>query len=373
MRISEDIKLDFSDVLLVPQRSELRSRADVDILRMYRFKHSNHLMTSSGIIAANMDSVGTFDMAKALTPYHGMVALHKFYSIEKLKEFFNDNLQLQTKVFYSLGPNDDDFTKLVNLCKVLQTISGFEYTHPLLLNLDAANGYTENFIKYLECLREYYPKAVIMAGNVVSPNMTEELILKGADIVKVGIGPGSVCLTRKVAGVGYPQLSAIDECSFAAHGVGGHICGDGGITCEGDVSKAFCAGADFVMIGGMLSGTDECEGTWEYEYVIEPTVGTKSEVYTPLPIKELKKYFKYHGMSSKEAMEQHYGGMSDYRASEGKEVKIPHKGSAVDIFKSIQGGIRSTCSYIGARRLKDMPKCAQFVRVNRQLNNVYGG
>jgi len=203
--------------------------------------------------------------------------------------------------------------------------------------------------------------------------MTEELILSGADIVKVGIGPGSVCTTRIQTGVGYPQLSAVIECADAAHGLGGHIIADGGCTCPGDVAKAFSAGADFVMLGGMLAGHDEGGGevitkyyqTNELQYEVGAHLDNRRH-----KVQE-KKFVAFYGMSSDAANTKHFGGLKDYRSSEGREVLVPYRGAVANTIQNILGGIRSTCTYAGTKRLKHLPKCTTFVRVSNQYNKVY--
>jgi GMP reductase len=220
-----------------------------------------------------------------------------------------------------------------------------------LICIDVANGYAESFVRCIRQVRAKYPSKTIMAGNVVTKEMTEELIFSGADIVKVGIGPGSVCTTRKQTGVGYPQLSAVMECADAAHGLGGRIISDGGCTCPGDVAKAFGAGADFVMLGGMLAGHDECSG----------------EV-----IEESGKFFKlFYGMSSDTAMQKYAGGVAEYRSSEGKTVKVPYRGPLDETIRDILGGMRSACTYVGASELRELAKRTTFVRVTQQLNTVF--
>lgn len=339
MRISNDTYLDYCDVLISPQRSSLDSRKEVELKRSFSFKHTPmYSLECTPIIAANMDTTGSLKMSFAMESQNCLTALSKHLSN---KEYCGS---LMTHTFYTIGAAEGDLEKLQNLIK-----SGIE---PIMICIDVANGYTKHFTEFVAKVREVADMAIIMAGNVATPNMVEELLIVGADIVKVGLGPGANCLTRVITGVGIPQLSVIDECAFAAHGLGGYICADGGITCPGDVCKALCAGADFVMMGGMLSGTEECDGTWE---VIEG-----------------KKYLRHHGSASKEAQELHNGGVAEYRASEGKEVLIPNRGSVIDIIKSIKGGIASCCTYIGASRIKDMPKCASFVRVNRTHNTIFG-
>jgi GMP reductase len=260
----------------------------------------------------------------------------------------------------SIGTGNSDYDKF---CKVYLAVgSCLKY-----LCIDVANGYTEAFVTHLKNIRERYPHIVIIAGNVVTGEMTEELILAGADIIKVGIGPGSVCTTRIQTGVGYPQLSAIIECADAAHGLGGHVIADGGCTCPGDVAKAFAAGADFVMLGGMLAGHDQGGGD-----VIHKAFKTGEIHYdNGEEVLEIKKFVQFYGMSSKAANDKHFGGLKDYRASEGREVLIPYRGSVTDTVQELLGGIRSTCTYAGAKTLKQLSKCTTFVRVTQQFNAVY--
>lgn len=343
MRIESDIKLDFRDVLIRPKRSVLKSRSEVSLEREFKFKHTQSTWQGVPIIAANMDHTGTFAMANALAPHRLLTALDKFYSVKDWEAFVKKHTDTLAYSFVSVGITEkDDFS---NLDKIMQ------FADIPFICLDVANGYTERFVSYLEHLREKYPKKVIMAGNVVTGEMVEELILSGADIVKIGIGPGSVCTTREKTGVGYPQLSAIIECADAAHGLNGQVCADGGCTTPGDVAKAFAAGADFVMLGGMFAGHDECLGDVVEEH------GTK--------------YKRFYGMSSTEAMERHHGSVADYRASEGRSVNVPYRGPVKNTVLDILGGIRSTCTYVGAHRLKELSKRTTFIRVAQQLNEVF--
>lgn len=342
MRIENDIKLDFKDVLIRPKRSVLKSRSEVSLEREFKFRHSDKIWHGIPIIAANMDHTGTLNMAKALADHGLMTALDKFLPVANLKKFAEENKGLLASTFFSLGTSDADFDRLREVSQFVEI--------PYIC-LDVANGYTERFVSFLEKLRETYPKAVIMAGNVVTGEMVEELMLSGADIVKIGIGPGSVCTTREKTGVGYPQLSAIIECADAAHGLGGLVCADGGCTTPGDVAKAFAAGADFVMLGGMLAGHDECLGD-----IVE---------------EDGHKFKRFYGMSSAEAMERHHGAVADYRSSEGRSVNVPYRGPVKNTILDILGGIRSTCTYVGAHRLKELSKRTTFIRVSRQLNEVF--
>ena len=346
MRIESDVKLDFKDVLLRPKRSTLGSRANVDLDRLYSFRHARLEMPVVPVIAANMDTVGTFEMARALARHKILTAIHKHYPVDQLAAFFGQEGEgAHQYAFYSLGILDHDLEKFDQVWK--KTGGAIRW-----VCIDVANGYTEAFIAFVRRFRERYPDVVVMAGNVVTADITEALILSGVDIVKVGIGPGSVCTTRKMTGVGYPQLSAIIECADAAHGLGGHICGDGGCTVPGDVVKAFGGGADFVMLGGMLAAHDESGGE-----VVEHEGAT---------------YRKFYGMSSEEAMTRYAGGVAKYRASEGKSTMLPARGPVDDTVQGILGGLRSACTYVGARKLKDLSKCTTFVRVTQQINDVFG-
>ena len=364
MQMVNDIKLDFDDVLVRPQRSATASRKEVDISRSFKFRNSNQDWSGIPIFAANMDTTGTFKMVKAFKEYDMYAFLHKHYPVNEICEFI-DNGDCEN-FFYTLGTGPKDREKLD------------EVSNRVPINnicVDVANGYTDFFVERLSEIRRQFPKAIIMAGNVCTPEMVQELVLQGGvDIIKMGIGPGSVCTTRLVAGVGYPQLSAIIECADAAHGLNAHICADGGCRSPADVVKAFGAGADMVMLGGMLAGTDECEGEWEWENDIEwgnpnrqgdPFVAAKLKLDGKGKIIQKKKSMKFYGMSSTDAMKKHNGGIADYRASEGEAKSIPYKGSVHDVIHEILGGIRSACAYVGAKTLKDFSKRTTFVRVSR--------
>jgi len=344
MRIEEELKLDFQDVLIRPKRSTLTSRSEVDISREFVFHHSARKYRGIPIVAANMDTVGTFEMAGALATHQLSTALHKHYEEHELISFFR-SLPATATVFYSMGITREDYEKF---CRVKQEVGDAVSC----VCVDVANGYTKSFVDFLHRLREAWPQITIMAGNVVTGEMAEELVLDGADIVKVGIGPGSVCTTRKMTGIGYPQLSAIIECADAAHGLGGLICADGGCTSPGDLAKAFGGGADFIMLGGMLAGHDECMGE-----IVEQGGARK---------------VRFYGMSSSTAMDKHAGGVANYRASEGKEVLLDYRGPVDNTVLEILGGVRSACTYVGAHKLKELSKRTTFIRVARQLNEVFG-
>ena len=345
MRIESDIKLDYQDVLFKPKRSTLTSRKDVDLTRTFKFYNSGKEWTGTPIMASNMDGVGTFAMAKVLQDKKMITVLRKHYSLDDWKTAIGDGVKMKyLSVCTGTGVIwDKDAPDYATMKAVLK-----KYPDVPFICVDVANGYHENYADFIGRLRDQYPDKTIIAGNVITAEMTEELILKGADIVKCGIGPGSVCTTRLMTGVGVPQLSGIIECADAANGVGGHVIADGGCVYPGDVAKAFGAGAHFVMLGGMLAGHDESEGE-----IINGKV-------------------TFYGMSSDAAMAKHGRRKDGYRGAEGKVVQIPHKGSVSATITEILGGVRSACTYIGAKRLKDMPKCATFVQVNNQVNNVYG-
>src|SRR6056300_20423 len=369
MRIEADLKLDYNDVLLRPKRSTLGSRKDVSVERAYKFRNSKQSYTGVPIMAANMDGVATFKMADTLADLGLFTCLVKTYEVNELVSFFDpDDGQLKDKrkehVAYSMGITQRDMDKFLQVMEL--TDGAIKY-----VCVDVANGYTKFFAEYIESLRNQFSSIVIIAGNVVTGDQTQELILKGADIVKVGIGPGSVCTTRIQTGVGYPQLSAVIECADAAHGLGGHIIADGGCTCPGDVAKAFAGGADFVMLGGMLAGHDEGGGKVITKYYQTGEQWFKQNDETYHPVIENKKFVTFYGMSSKAANDKHFGGLKEYRSSEGREVLVPYRGAVGSTIQDILGGVRSTCTYAGAIRLKHLSRCTTFVRCTQTHNGVY--
>jgi GMP reductase len=363
VRIEQDIKLDYSDVLFRPKRSTLTSRSDVVLEKTYTFRNSKAVYTGIPIMAANMDGVGTFGVAAALLERGLFTCLVKSYEFEDFRD--NRLLLSGNNIAISTGISDADLERTHWLL--------FSFPEIRYVCIDVANGYSENFLDFVSKFREQYPDIAIIAGNVVTPDLTEELILRGADIVKVGIGPGSVCTTRIKTGVGYPQLSAVIECADAAHGLGGHIIADGGCSSPGDVAKAFGAGADFVMLGGMLAGTVQGGGDIKSkyhsnnEYYVCYTNGVPEFVPCD-PIE--KKFVQFYGMSSTKAQEKN-SNVKDYRASEGRVVQVPFRGDIHSIVGDILGGIRSTCTYCGARSLKELPKRTTFIRVNNTHNRSY--
>mgnify|MGYP006166829305 FL=1 len=340
MKIEQDIKLDFSDVLIKPQRSMLESRNDINLEREFKFSHSTQIWKGIPIIASNMDTVGTVNMYNSLNKYNMLTCFHKFLDINDYPENTDNNYMI------SIGIRETDYKKL-------ETLYNTNPDKCKIITIDIANGYIKKLVDFCLRVRKLIPNCILIAGSVVTKEMVEELIVHGTvDIVRVGIGSGSVCTTRLQTGCGMPQLSAVIECSDAAHNLNGYIISDGGITCPGDASKAFGAGADFVMIGSMLAGHTESGG----EIIQEGD----------------KKYKIFYGMSSSTAMNKHYGGISNYRSSEGKTVKLEYRGDVSNTIDDLLGGIRSTCTYVNAKNLKDLPDCTTFMRVNNQVNNIYG-
>lgn len=346
MRIIDDIKLDYDDVLLVPKRSILTSRKEVILERTFRFYHSPKTWTGVPIMASNMASCGTFEMAHILSKEKMITTFHKYYTVEDYKKFF-ETFNNPDYIAYTLGIRDEDIEKLQEMIK-MDLIKHFSF-----ICIDVPNGYLEKFLESVKLIRSLCKEHILIAGNVVTNEMTEEIILNGADIVKIGIGPGSVCTTRRMTGVGYPQLSAVIECADAAHGMAnkngvGLIIADGGQKYPSCIAKAFCAGADFNMCGSLFSGFEESAGK-----TVE---------------KDGKKYKEYFGSSSNKALEEFYGKKDSHRASEGRYVHIPYKGPISAFIQDLFGSLRSSGTYIGARQLKEFSRRATFIRVSRQIN-----
>jgi len=360
MRIEADVKLDYSDVLFRPKRSTMGSRKEVDLHREFRWRNTDKTYRGVPIMAANMQGVGTFNMALALAKKGMFTCLDKSYSVADIYDWMIANeyrQDLMRTVAFSTGITDVDAERID---KLLDYLPDVEY-----VCIDVANGYSERFINYVADFKQRHPDVVIIAGNVVTPDITEELILNGADIVKVGIGPGSVCTTRVKTGVGYPQLSAVIECADAAHGLGGHIIADGGCTSAGDVAKAFGGGADFVMLGGMFAGCDEGGGEVITKHYatdqIQYEVGNHTDRERHMITKQ--QFVKFYGSSTTVAQEFN-GGVQEHRTSEGRVVEVPYKGSVNSVITDILGGVRSACTYVGAKKLKHLSKCTTFIQVN---------
>jgi GMP reductase len=348
MKILDDVKLDFSDVLLLPKRSDYSSRSQVSLERTFKFKYSPYTWTGVPIMVSNMDTTGTIEMALELQKHKVLTCLHKYYTVDDFK-----NKSLDSNYYaVSTGINPND---LENLDKIMKEVD------PMFICIDVANGYMSRFIETCALIRSIYPNKILIAGNVCTSEGVIQLVINGkVDIVKVGIGSGSCCTTRKQTGIGMPQLSAVIECADTAHGVDAHIISDGGLQVIGDFSKAYAGGSDFVMSGSMFAGHTESGGELIEEF--DDDIRASSKLYKI-----------FYGMSSTTAMDKYSGGVAKYRSSEGKTVKILYRGPVENTILDIQGGIRSSMTYLGAKKIKDVPKCATFIRVNRQLNQIYNG
>lgn len=345
MKVIEDTKLGFDNVLIKPKKSYINSRKVVNLICEYEFKYSKQKWSGIPLIAANMDTTGTVEMANKLASLNCLTALHKYYNATDYLKLININNTILT-----IGEEiPKELTKIVN-----------EYNFNFIL-IDVANAYRQKTVEAVMELRKMFRTKTLIVGNVCTAEMTEELILAGADIIKCGIGPGSACTTRKIAGVGQPQLSTILECAEIAHKLGAHIIADGGCRFAGDIVKAFGAGADFVMLGGMLAGTDESAG----ELIIENEENKENQ-----ELKEFK-YKLFYGMSSQKAQDK-YSEFKDYRASEGKVVKVPYNGPVINIVHEIFGGLRSACTYTNSNSLQELSKNTIFLKVTETTNNIYG-
>lgn len=330
-------KFDFADVLLAPSlidasNTEVKSRADVSLEVTYQFPHSETTYTGVPIIAANMDNIGTFKVHDVFSRNNMCVALTKTTTIEQWKMHFDRNLLPNNNTaMVSIGLADSDLDMLSEIVK---------HTPVKFICMDVANGYLPAFARQIEKVRKLYPKMIIVAGNVVTPDAIEVLHRAGADCYKVGIGSGSVCSTRLIAGTGFPQLSALMECYDKVYELGGHMVSDGGCTNAGDFAKALVT-SSFVMSGGFFAGYNET-GTTLY------------------------------GMSSTKAMNIHQGGVAKHRTSEGHEINLPKSnGPLQDRIDQLLGGLRSACTYQNVNNLIDFKQKASFVRVNQHHNTMF--
>lgn len=355
--------LDYSDILIKPKMGiNLNSRKEVNLQRIFKFKHGQ-TRTGLGVFNANMATVGNFTVAKKLLAKGMFATLHKHYTIEETGEFIkqckSEGISVDN-LFITIGLKNAD----EQIQKLKDLEQKYNWTDSRNICIDAPNFYIPKALAVLTNVRHEFPDAVIMVGNIASGDICLKL-LDYADIIKCGIGSGSACLTRKQTGCGTPMVSLILECADIAHSVNGHICADGGIVDIGDICKAFCLNADFVMAGGMFAGTDEAEGE-----IIEKQYKT-NEMIDGESVIQIKKFKQYYGMSSEYANNKFAGGMCNYKTSEGRELLIPYTGSLDKILQDISGGIASCCTYIGAAQVKHMPKCATLIQVHNQLNRVF--
>jgi GMP reductase len=355
--------LDYSDILIKPKMGiNLNSRRDVNLQRVFKFKHGQ-TRTGLGVFNANMATVGNFAIAKKLLARGMFATIHKHYSVEEIGGFLDacrsENISIDN-LFITIG--------LKNASEQIQKLKDLESNYNWIgarnICIDAPNFYISKAWDMLADVRHEFPDAVIMVGNIASGDVCLKL-LDNADIIKCGIGSGSACLTRKQTGCGTPMVSLIMECADIAHSVNGHICADGGIVDVGDICKAFCLNADFIMAGGMFAGSDEAEGE-----IVEKQYQT-NELQDGRNLIQIKKFKQYYGMSSEYANNKFAGGMCNYKTSEGRELLIPYTGSLDKILQDISGGIASCCTYIGAAAIKNMSKCATIIKVHNQLNKVF--
>jgi GMP reductase len=372
-KIINEIKLDFNDVLIVPQRSTLTSRSEIELNRTFYFYHSPRVWTGIPILCANM-SFCSLSMAKELADHKMIACLHKYHTVDQLVDYFNKYPQNIDYTFISIGYKKSDLNELLEFYKQTNIQPN--------ICIDVPNGHMDVFVKYCKKVRDHFPESIIIAGNVTNTSSTQELIIYGGvDIVKVGIGGGSACTTRFLTGCGLPQLSCCLENAYVAHGLQngtkklGLICSDGGHKTVGDVCKALCAGSDFVMLGGYFAGTDPCDGEWDYEYrcaIVNNDGTVHSEWWQPFDPghrEKRKSKFTYYGMSTHHTQEKYEDNIKNYRASEGTKITIPYKGSLSVVVQELLGGIRSCCCYIGSRSVRDMSKCGQFCKVNQIHSN----
>ena len=365
-KIINETKLDFDDVLIVPQRSTLTSRSEIQLERTFQFYHSSRTWIGIPIICANM-SFCSFDMAKELANYKMISCLHKYHTVEELYKYFIDYPSNLDYTFVSIGYKKSDLNHLLELKNKLGKQPN--------ICIDVPNGHMDVFVKYCKKVRDNFPESIIIAGNVTNTSSTQELLIYGGvDIIKVGIGGGSACTTRFLTGCGIPQLSACLDNSYTAHGLQngpkklGLICSDGGHKTAGDVSKALCAGADFVMLGGYFAGTEPCDGEWEYEWKMRSGGWQPIDPQYP-DVEKRKVKFSYYGMSTHHAQQLYEDVVKDYRASEGTKITVKYKGALDKTIQELLGGIRSCCCYIGASNIKHMSKCSQFCKVSKIHNN----
>ena len=355
-RIIDEEQLDFDDVMIIPRPSTVESRKDTTIVKPFKFKWTGKVIEGSPAIAANMTTTGTFEMAKELQKHQMFCALHKHYSAEEIIRFLEENKKsfgTNDFIFVSTGLRQGDFEKLkqimaTGLCNNIC--------------LDAPNGYIQGFVQHLNRLRHTFPHSIIMAGNVVTPEKTVELIQNGADCVKVGIGPGQACATRTTTGVGRPQLSAVIDCVAGAKQYGGLICSDGGIQKPADYVKAIAVYADFVMMGSYLAGCSEAGGQ-----LIVKHMKTGEQLPSGREETRIREYKMFYGMSSEFAQKQHYKGMPSYRASEGIVTMTPHKGPVANTIQALEGGLRSAMTYTNSRTIDEFQKNTDFYKVRRQV------
>ena len=338
-------KIDFKDVLIVPNKTTIKSRKEVSLQREFTFKN-NTKWKGVPIISSNMDTVSDVKTFDILRQHDYITCFPKHYN-KKWTLDFPKHLELVDNYMLTCGTGDSN--NLIALVKKLYTFG----IHPRFICVDVANGYMKQLEDTCVQIKSFFPECILVAGNVVTPDSVYELMSQcGVDIVKIGIGSGAVCTTRLKAGVGYPQLSAMLECKSAAELGGGYLISDGGIVYPCDIAKAFAAGSDFVMCGSILAGHDESPG----ELVIA---------------EDGQKYKTYYGMASETAVKKYNEGKMGYRTAEGKKVLIKLKGPLDTTIEDINGSLRSACSYTDSRNLEEFYNKSKFIEVNTTHNKIF--
>lgn len=329
-------KLDFDSVRIVPQFSNVSSRSEVSLNVNY-----SDIYYGLPVIVANMYNTGTFEMASALADSKINVCLHKHYPLSELTRF----LQIKSGAFAwpSFGISDEDFNSI-------------KCVNPWRLCIDVANGHMARLHDFIKKLKDWSPNLIIMAGNVGSPEGFELLAREGVSAVKAGIGNGGHCLSSNMTGIGYPQFALVQDCLAIAEETGVLLISDGGIREVGDICKGIGAGAHAVMCGSLFTGYAENAGEWRTAHPFQ-----KDEQGKLVPFGE--KQLRVYGMSSKHANETHSGGMKNYRAAEGRESWVAHKGELSELIQNIKGGLASSCAYQGFRSVQALRGNAHFVEI----------
>ncbi len=369
MQIINETQYDFNDVLIKPKRSELTSRKDVNLVREFKGRWNKKIKFSTiPLILSNMDSITSTEMCRKMLENNCMVAHNKFITYEEWEELLEENLfktsLKECRLAYTIGIRKNENGKYVELEQFRKLKNKYPDIFKHLI-VDVPNGYTETFADFVEMVRKEFKDLFITAGNVCDAPTCQELLNAGCDVIKGGIGSGNCCQTRTKAGVGRPQLSTNIECGDICHQMGGYYISDGGCSIPADVCKALVGNSDIVMLGSYFAGATECEGEVVTKF-IQPDFN-----YDGTPIIKEVKYKRFWGMSSKHAMEKHYGKMEKYRASEGREILAPCKGSVQDIINDLLGSIRSMMTYIGAKEIKDVSKRGTFYLVHNQVSNMF--
>ena len=332
--LTQDKKLEFSEVLIKPRPSELASRSDVNLKVAYICKHSKRQIRGCPVIVSNLDSTGTIEMARITNNYGMFVCLHKYIEMEDLTKWFVDIASQRS--FVTIGTSTGEIDKIKHLSEY---VDNFKPSYFDKICIDAPNGYTYEFLDMIKYVRTLFPHKIIMAGNVCDPIGVENIIKAGADIAKCGIASGGLCTTKYKTGIGYPQFSVALECGQAAQELNALCCSDGGVQHTADICKALGAGSHFVMAGSLFTGYDECNAE---------VVDGKQKVY---------------GMSSKEANDKYNGGLREYRAAEGMVKYVEQKGSVLKLVGDICGGLASCCTYTNTKNLENLHKNCTFIRV----------